>query len=71
MQKGLVRAFSDQPEELASGYDKLAKTMRLLLVKKVHLRPRFHVNVRESLAKHALDTVEMCAFLSYTLSVPG
>ncbi len=42
------------------GFDKLSKVMRLLFVKRVHLRPRFFVAVRETLAKHPLDTVELC-----------
>ena len=44
-----IKAFSDSPESLTSGFAKLAKTMSCLGVRHVLLWPRFHADVRASL----------------------
>ena len=46
---GFLKAFSDNPESLATGYSPLAATLRNLFLRKVSLRPRFHATVAKSL----------------------
>ncbi|KAB8336870.1 hypothetical protein FH972_021178 [Carpinus fangiana] len=46
---GFLKAFSDNPESLASGYDPLARILRNTFLRKPSLWPRFHVTVAKSL----------------------
>lgn len=46
---GFLKAFSDNPESLASGYNPLAATLRNLFIRKPSLWPRFHATVAKSL----------------------
>lgn len=47
--KGFLKAFSDNPESLASGYDPLGRILRNTFLRKPSLWPRFHVTVAKSL----------------------
>ena len=40
---GFIKAFSDDPETLASGFNRVENTLRALRVPKLYLWPRFHV----------------------------
>lgn len=42
---GFVKAVSEDPEVLSSGFRKLAKTLTALRLRKVYLWPRFHASV--------------------------
>ena len=46
---GFLKAFSDNPEPLTTGFSPLATMMRNLFLKKPSLWPRFHVTVAKSL----------------------
>ena len=46
---GFVKAFSDNPEPLATGFSPLSSTMRNLFLRKPTLWPRFHATVAKSL----------------------
>ena len=47
--KGFLKAFSDNPEPLATGFSPLSTTMRNLFLRKPSLWPRFHASVAKSL----------------------
>ena len=46
---GFLKAFSDNPESLITGFAPLATMMRNLFLRKPSLWPRFHVTVAKSL----------------------
>ena len=46
---GFLKAFSDNPESLASGFNPLAATLRNLFLRKPSLWPRYHATVAKSL----------------------
>jgi DNA excision repair protein ERCC-4 len=57
---GFVKAFSDAPEPLQSGYSPLGTTLRNLFLRKPALYPRFHARVAQSLeGKKKADVVEL------------
>jgi DNA excision repair protein ERCC-4 len=59
-QQGFIRAFSDEPESFATGIWKLEKSMKVLYQRHVHLWPRFHVQVKHDIEKHAqVDMIEL------------
>eukprot|EP00798_Chlamydomonas_sp_ICE-L_P001796 gene1796-33216_t len=55
---GFIRAFSDQPSQFFSGFNKVEKVMRALHVRHVHLWPRFHQYVTEQMDKHPPEVWE-------------
>ncbi|KAI9188705.1 DNA repair protein RAD16 [Blastocladiella emersonii ATCC 22665] len=58
-QAGFIRAFSERPEPLVTGFAALERTLKNLQVRKVFAWPRFHVHVAENLAAQPVDTVEL------------
>lgn len=46
---GFLKAFSDNPDALATGFSPLATMMRNLFLKRASLWPRFHVTVAQAL----------------------
>ncbi|KZT37318.1 hypothetical protein SISSUDRAFT_987932 [Sistotremastrum suecicum HHB10207 ss-3] len=58
-EKGFLKAFSDQPEHITSGLSPLKAIMKELQVRKVHIYPRFHQDVQESLERRKADVVEL------------
>ncbi|KAK4843496.1 hypothetical protein QYF36_008846 [Acer negundo] len=46
-----IRAFSDKPNSMVSGFSKTERIMKSLFVRKLHLWPRFQVNVSEELER--------------------
>jgi len=42
---GFIKAFSDDPEALTSGFDRLGKVMRVARVPKLYLWPRFQIHM--------------------------
>lgn len=48
-QNGFVKAFSDNPESLMSGFSKVEKVLKALFVKGLYLYPRFHEHVIKDL----------------------
>ncbi|KAG6333461.1 hypothetical protein ID866_5631 [Astraeus odoratus] len=56
---GFLKAFSDQPEHITSGLSPLRNIMKELQLRKVHIYPRFHEEVKESLEDRKADVVEV------------
>ncbi|KAJ1391734.1 RuvA domain 2-like [Sesbania bispinosa] len=54
-----VRAFSDKPHAMVSGFAKAERTMRCLHVRRLHLWPRFQVYVSQELEKDPPDVVDI------------
>ena len=50
---GFLRAFSDNPNAFASGFNRIEKVMKALRVRRLMLFPRFHQSVKDSLETHA------------------
>lgn len=57
---GFLKAFSDAPEPLTSGFSPLSSTLRNLFLRKPSLYPRFHVTVAKSLeGKRKAEVIEL------------
>ena len=58
---GFVKAFSDEPDLLMSGFAKIDKIMKALFVQKLYLYPRFQHSIREELecAESAPNVIEL------------
>ncbi|KAJ9098668.1 hypothetical protein QFC21_004316 [Naganishia friedmannii] len=61
---GFLKAFSDEPESFTFGISPLQNTMKNLCLRKVHLWPRFHERVHESLEQRRADVIELYQPLS-------
>ncbi|XP_031394488.1 DNA repair endonuclease UVH1 [Punica granatum] len=59
-----VRAFSDKPHSMVSGFAKAERIMKCLYMKKLHLWPRFQVYVCEELEKDPPVVVDIRVPLS-------
>ncbi|KAF9042328.1 hypothetical protein BJ165DRAFT_1349294 [Panaeolus papilionaceus] len=57
--QGFVKAFSDQPEHIMSGYSPLKNIMTVLQIRNVHIYPRFHDDIKKSLERRRADAVEL------------
>ena len=55
---GFVKAITEQPETLQSGFAKVERVMKALFVTRLWLWPRFHNSVKRSLDSPALDLIE-------------
>lgn len=49
---GFVKAFSEDPEALHSGFGKVERLMRVLYVKKLYMWPRFRLEIVEALKRN-------------------
>ncbi|KAL1942922.1 hypothetical protein VTO73DRAFT_4593 [Trametes versicolor] len=56
---GFLKAFSDQPEHITSGLSPLRTIMKELHLRTVHIYPRFHAEIKESLDRKTPDIVEL------------
>ncbi|KAH1223555.1 DNA repair endonuclease UVH1 [Glycine max] len=54
-----VRAFSDKPHAMVSGFAKAERTMKCLHVRKLHLWPRFQVYVSQELERDPPEVVDI------------
>ncbi|XP_021813564.1 DNA repair endonuclease UVH1 isoform X1 [Prunus avium] len=54
-----VRAFSDKPHSMVSGFAKAERIMKCLYIRKMHLWPRFHVDVSQELESEAPEVVDI------------
>ncbi len=59
-----IKAFSDSPEVLLSGFSKVDKTLKALQVRNLYLYPRFHEVIQEELEKYAPEVEELQQSLS-------
>ncbi|TMW66423.1 hypothetical protein Poli38472_004188 [Pythium oligandrum] len=50
--QGFIKAFSDDPVSLSSGFNKMEQVLKHLYLRDVHLYPRFHVGIHQCLEKH-------------------
>ncbi|XP_050309365.1 DNA repair endonuclease XPF [Anthonomus grandis grandis] len=56
---GFIKAFSNSPQSFTVGFCQVERVMRALFVKELHIWPRFHVLVRQSLKKHEPQVIEL------------
>ncbi|KAI0056711.1 hypothetical protein BV25DRAFT_1976751 [Artomyces pyxidatus] len=56
---GFLKAFTDQPEHITSGMSPLKNIMKELQLRTVHIYPRFHQTVKDSLERKKADVVEL------------
>lgn len=61
---GFLKAFSDQPEHITSGLSPLRNIMKELQLRTVHIYPRFHDAVKESLETRKADVIELYQHLT-------
>lgn len=54
-----IKAFTDAPEGLLSGFSKIDKTLKALQVRNLYLYPRFHEAVKEELELYAPEVEEL------------
>ncbi|KAK4728414.1 hypothetical protein R3W88_021402 [Solanum pinnatisectum] len=54
-----VRAFSDRPHSMVSGFAKAESTLKCLFVRKLHLWPRFQVYVSQDLERDPPEVVDI------------
>ncbi|KAL5551305.1 hypothetical protein UlMin_001481 [Ulmus minor] len=54
-----VRAFSDKPHAMVSGFAKAERTMKCLYIKRLHLWPRFQVYVSQELERDPPEVVDI------------
>ncbi|KAJ0047914.1 hypothetical protein Pint_15750 [Pistacia integerrima] len=57
--KAYIRAFSDKPTAMVSGFSKTERIMKSLFIRKLHLWPRFQVNVSEELERNPPVVVDI------------
>ncbi|ESQ46841.1 hypothetical protein EUTSA_v10027633mg [Eutrema salsugineum] len=59
-----VRAFSDRPQALVSGFAKTERTMRALFLRRLHLWPRFQLDVSQELEREPPEVVDIRVSMS-------
>ncbi|CAM6083895.1 unnamed protein product [Calypogeia fissa] len=57
--KGFVRAFTDRPQAMASGFSKTERIMKSLFVRRLYLWPRFQLSVSSVLEENPPDVVDI------------
>ncbi|KAI5065253.1 hypothetical protein GOP47_0019948 [Adiantum capillus-veneris] len=57
--KGFIRAFSDKPQAMISGFSKTERIMRSLFVRRLHLWPRFHMSIASALEENPPQVVDL------------
>ncbi|KAF8999609.1 hypothetical protein BDQ17DRAFT_1499549 [Cyathus striatus] len=65
---GFVKAFTDQPEHITSGMSPLKNILKELQIRKVHIYPRFHVEIKESLERRRADVIEIMQDLTESMA---
>ncbi|XP_010531682.1 PREDICTED: DNA repair endonuclease UVH1 [Tarenaya hassleriana] len=54
-----VRAFSDRPQAMVAGFAKTERTMRALFLRRLHLWPRFQLDVSQELDREPPEVVDI------------
>ncbi|XP_051119359.1 DNA repair endonuclease UVH1 isoform X2 [Andrographis paniculata] len=54
-----VRAFSDRPQAMVSGFAKAERTLKCLFLRKLHLWPRFQVYVSQDLERDPPEVIDI------------
>ncbi|KAI9572539.1 hypothetical protein HD554DRAFT_2202904 [Boletus coccyginus] len=65
---GFLKAFSDQPEFITSGMSPLKNIMKELQLRTVHIYPRFHQSIKDTLENRKADVVELYQHLTENMS---
>ncbi|TFY68418.1 hypothetical protein EVJ58_g1023 [Rhodofomes roseus] len=65
---GFLKAFSDQPEHITSGMSPLRTILKESQLRTVHIYPRFHAEVKESLDVKRPDLVELHQNMTESMS---
>lgn len=67
---GFVKAFSEEPEALQSGFGKVERLLKVLFVKKLYLWPRFRLEVATALTQRKeCEVVELVTSLTPVMKV--
>lgn len=61
---GFLKAFTDQPEHITNGLSPLKNVMKELRLRKVHIYPRFHQDIKTVLERKRADVVELSQHLT-------
>lgn len=61
---GFIKAFTDAPDQLMSGFAKVDKILKSLHVRRLYLYPRFHESIRQELESHPPSVTELHQELS-------
>ncbi|KAG8840320.1 hypothetical protein FRB91_006310, partial [Serendipita sp. 411] len=70
--EGFLKAFSDEPEHMTVGFSPLKDIMKELHVRNVHIYPRFHETIKESLERRKADVVQIAVpMTSYMKDIHG
>ncbi|KAG8807434.1 hypothetical protein FRC17_004460, partial [Serendipita sp. 399] len=70
--EGFLKAFTDEPEHITVGFSPLKDIMKELQVRNVHIYPRFHETVKESLERRKADVVQIAVpMTSYMKDIHG
>ncbi|KAK0467113.1 uncharacterized protein EV420DRAFT_666448 [Desarmillaria tabescens] len=64
---GFLKAFTDQPEHITSGLSPLKNVMKELRLRKVHIYPRFHQDIKQVLERKRADVVELSQHLTTSM----
>lgn len=56
---GFIRAFSDRPQAMSSGFNKTERIMKSLFVRRLYLWPRFHLSVSDVLEENPPCVVDI------------
>ena len=56
---GFIKAFTDLPTSFMGGYCQVERVMKLLFVRNLFLKPRFHNEVSACLEQHKPDVIEV------------
>ncbi|KAG6373235.1 hypothetical protein JVT61DRAFT_6861 [Boletus reticuloceps] len=65
---GFLKAFSEQPEFITSGMSPLKNIMKELQLRSVHIYPRFHQSIKNTLESRKADVVELYQHLTENMS---
>jgi len=65
---GFIKAFTDDPAALLSGFAKIDKTLKALQVQRLFLYPRFHASVSEELERQPPTVFELAQSLSQNMT---
>ncbi|KZT25479.1 hypothetical protein NEOLEDRAFT_1178275 [Neolentinus lepideus HHB14362 ss-1] len=64
---GFLKAFSDEPEHITSGLSPLRTILKELQLRTVHIYPRFHEEIKQSLERRRADVIEIYPHLTESM----
>jgi DNA excision repair protein ERCC-4 len=57
--RSFIRAFTDRPQAVASGFNKVERIMKSLFLKRLYLWPRFQLQVSSALEANPPEVVDI------------